>query len=273
MSGPLCIFDSGVGGFSILGELQHELPHENILYLADQHHVPYGERSLDEIRGYAKAITEYFLYRDAKLIIIACNTASAAALHEMRKIFPDTPFVGMEPAVKPAAEETRTRKVGVIATSATFQGKLYESVVERFAEGVEVFRQPCPGLVEMIEEKSTSADEICRKLGEWINPMKKKGIDRLVLGCTHYPLIKDLIERVAGDGIKVIDPSKAVAKQAARLLASQKNPGGTERGNLKCLTTGNAERFAEQVNRFAPGADEIGRIIWNKEKGRLRLSE
>ncbi len=138
--GPIGIFDSGVGGLSVLGAVRKLLPNESLIYLADQAHVPYGLRSQDQVRTFSESITRYFLALDTKLIVVACNTASAAALHHLREEFPRVLFVGMEPAVKPAAEHTRSGVVGVLATPATFQGELYASVIERFAEGVIVLQ-------------------------------------------------------------------------------------------------------------------------------------
>ena len=150
-SRPIGIFDSGVGGLSVWREIARQLPREDTIYFADQAHIPYGPRSMDEIRGFSEAITRFLLERGCKAIVAACNTASAAALKHLRETFPHVPFVGMEPAVKPAAETTHTGVVGVLATPATFQGELFASVVERFANGVRLINQVCPGLVEQVE--------------------------------------------------------------------------------------------------------------------------
>ncbi|HBY07279.1 MAG TPA: glutamate racemase, partial [Chloroflexi bacterium] len=148
---PVGIFDSGVGGLSVLREIRIQLPHEDLIFFADQAHVPYGPRSLEQVRAFSEAITRFLLDHGAKLIVVACNAASAAALYHLRETFPEIPFVGMEPAVKPAAEQTQSGVVGVLATPATFQGELYASVVERFASDVIVLQDTCPGLVAQIE--------------------------------------------------------------------------------------------------------------------------
>ena len=148
---PIGIFDSGVGGLSVLREVQNQYPTEDLIYLADQAHVPYGIRSKEEVLAYANGIVRFLLGKECKLIIVACNTASAVALASLREKYPDVPFVGMEPAVKPAAADTRSGVVGVLATPATFQGDLYASTVERFARGVKILQDTCPGLVEQIE--------------------------------------------------------------------------------------------------------------------------
>ena len=151
---PIGIFDSGVGGISVLRAIREQMPNESILYFGDQGHIPYGPRPMEQIRDFSEAITRFLLAHGAKIIVVACNTASAAALKYLRERFPDVQFVGMEPAVKPAAEHTHTGKVGVLATPATFQGELYASVVERFAHGVELLQNTCPGLVQQMNKET-----------------------------------------------------------------------------------------------------------------------
>ncbi len=148
---PIGVFDSGVGGLSVLRHLRAQLPHENFIYIADQAHVPYGRRPLADIRALSEAVTQFLLTQNAKLIVIACNTVSGAALNSLRRTFPSLPFVGMEPAVKPAAAQTKSGKVGVLATAGTFESQRYLSLMHRFAKDVEVFENPCIGLVELIE--------------------------------------------------------------------------------------------------------------------------
>ena len=194
------------------------MPEEAIVYFADQGHVPYGPRPLQQVRNFSEAITRFLLEQGAKLIVVACNTASAAALHHLRQNFPNVSFVGMEPAVKPAAERTQTGKVGVLATPATFQGALYASVLERFANGVQVLQHTCPGLVAQIEKGDLDGDETRKILEEALRPMLDRGIDTVVLGCTHYPFVIPLIEQIVGENVRVIDPAPAVARQAKRLL-------------------------------------------------------
>ena len=217
---PIGIFDSGIGGLTVLRAIHQLMPDEPLLYLADQAHVPYGPRRLEEVRHFSEVITRYLLDQGARLIVVACNTASAAALKYLRSIFPDVPFVGMEPAVKPAAEHTRSGVVGVLATPATFQGELYASVVERFGQGVKLFQHTCPGLVAQIESGALESSETRRILEEALRPMLEQGIDTVVLGCTHYPFVIPLIQQIAGQGVRVIDPAPAVARQVQRLLVA-----------------------------------------------------
>jgi glutamate racemase len=217
---PIGIFDSGIGGLTVLRAIHQLMPDEPLLYLADQAHVPYGPRRLKEVRQFSEVITRYLLDQGARLIVVACNTASAAALRHLRSTFPDVPFVGMEPAVKPAAEHTRSGVVGVLATPATFQGELYSSVVERFGQGVKLLQHTCPGLVTQIESGALESTETRRILEEALQPMLEQGIDTVVLGCTHYPFVIPLIQQIAGQGVRVIDPAPAVARQVQRLLVA-----------------------------------------------------
>src|SRR5215510_9985421 len=215
---PIGIFDSGVGGISVLRAIREQMPEESVIYFGDQGHIPYGPRSMEQIRCFSEAITKFLLEHDAKIIVVACNTASAAALKYLREKFPEVQFVGMEPAVKPAAEYTQTGKVGVLATPATFQGALYASVVERFANGVELFQNTCVGLVQQIEQGNLNGVETRRILNDALLPMLEKNIDTVVLGCTHYPFVIPLIEETVGENVRVIDPAPSVAKQVGRVL-------------------------------------------------------
>ena len=244
---PVGVFDSGIGGLSVLRALTERLPNEKFIYLADQARVPYGPRPIEEVREFSEEITEALLARTAKLVVVACNTASAAALMHLRARYP-VPFVGMEPAVKPAAETTRTGVVGVLATPATFQGELYASVIERFAQGVRVLQHAPLGLVEQIEAGRFDSGETRQILERALAPMLAAGIDTIVLGCTHYPFVIPQIEAIAGPGVRVIDPSPAVAAQTGRVLEKEGlRAGGETIGGVRFLTTGDPVRMAAQV--------------------------
>jgi glutamate racemase len=218
---PIGIYDSGVGGLSVLREVQAQLPHENLIYVGDQANCPYGSRSKEELQQLADGVIRFLLEKPIKLLVIACNTASAAALKEMRQRFPDLPIVGMEPAVKPAASQTKSGKVGVLATPSTFSGELYASVIERFAQDVQIFESTCPGLVAQIEQGALESPETIAILREAIEPMIRQGADTLVMGCTHYPFVIPQISRIAGPGVAVIDPAPAVARQVERVLEAK----------------------------------------------------
>ncbi|MFT3894822.1 MAG: glutamate racemase [Anaerolineales bacterium] len=236
---PIGIFDSGVGGISVLRAIREQMPEENVIYFGDQGHIPYGPRPLQQIRDFSEAITNFLLDKQAKIIVVACNAASAAALKYLRERFPHIQFVGMEPAVKPAAEQTQTGKVGVLATPATFQGALFASVVERFANGVELFQSTCPGLVQQIEQSNLDGSETRRILEEALLPMLEKNIDTVVLGCTHYPFVIPLIQQIVGEKVRVIDPAPSVAKQVRRLLeAGGARNTESKRGEVTFYTSG-----------------------------------
>jgi glutamate racemase len=217
---PVGIFDSGVGGLTVLRAVRDVLPCHPTLYLADQAHVPYGPRSREEVRRFSEGITRFLLSQGARVIVVACNTASAAALFYLRALFPEVPFVGMEPAVKPAALGTHSGRIGVLATPVTFQGELYASLVERFARNVTVMQDTCPGLVDQIEAGALGAPETRAILERALHPMLAKGVDRIVLGCTHYPFAIPLIREIVGPEVEVIDPAPAVARQVEHVLTA-----------------------------------------------------
>ncbi len=245
---PIGIFDSGIGGLSVLRAIRAQMPNELVIYFGDQGHIPYGPRPMEQIRNFSEAITKFLLEQNAKIIVVACNTASAAALKYLREKFPDVQFVGMEPAVKPAAETTQTGKVGVLATPATFQGAMYASVVERFANGVELFQNTCNGLVQQIEQGNLSGDETRRILEDALLPMLEKNIDTVVLGCTHYPFVIPLIEEIVGDQVRVIDPAPSVAKQVERLLEAEGMINESKsKGSVKLFTSGDPDVLKSQL--------------------------
>jgi len=260
---PIGFFDSGVGGLSVLREVHRLLPGEDLIYLADQGHVPYGPRPMAQVQAFSEGIVRYLHTQGAKLIVVACNTASAAALNHLRATFPDTIFVGMEPAVKPAAEQTQSGVVGVLATPATFQGALYASVLERFAQDVIVLQDTCPGLVAQIEGGALDAPETRKILERALHPMVESGIDRVVLGCTHYPFVIPLIQDIVGSGVTVIDPSPAVALQAARLLDRHNlrnlQPGS---GHIDSWTTGAAASLESVLHRLMGESAAVTQLTW-----------
>lgn len=262
-SSPIGIFDSGVGGISVLRAIREQMSEESVLYFGDQAHIPYGPRPMQQIRDFSEEITRFLLEQDAKIIVVACNTASAAALKHLRETFPDVQFVGMEPAVKPAAEHTHTGKVGVLATPATFQGALYASVVERFAKDVELFPSTCPGLVQQIEQGNLDGKETRQILEKALLQMLEKNIDTIVLGCTHYPFVIPLIQRIVGNGVRVIDPAPAVAKQTRRLIESRgiRNKSGAK-GEVKFYTSGNPEELKSLLPMLLEESGEIRRVEW-----------
>lgn len=269
---PIGILDSGVGGLSILREVRAQLPAEDILFIGDQGHVPYGPRSIEEVRTFVEEIARYLIDQGVKLVVVACNAASAAALYHLRATFPDMPFVGMEPAVKPAARDTKTGVIGVIATEATFQGELYASVVGRFAQDVQVEKQVCPEFVLLAEAGDTDSPIAHETIRRRLTPLLDAGIDQLVLGCTHFPFLKDAIQEEIGPGVTIVDPSPAVARQVVRVLTDRGALNlGTEPGHTVYMTSGDPVAFRSVLrtllgDEIAAAADVRG-LRW--EAGRL----
>ncbi len=244
---PIGIFDSGLGGLSVWKEVAKQLPHESLLYYADSAHCPYGPRSADEIIELTSRITAYLLEQECKLIVVACNTATAAAIQHLRRQYP-VPFVGMEPAVKPAALHTQSGHIGVLATAGTFKGRLYRETTQRYADGVTVHIQVGKGLVELVEQGKLYSDETRQLLHTYLDPMLEVGIDQLVLGCTHYPFLRPLIEEIVGVGVAVIDPAPAVAKQVQHILMeSDMQADSTAVPRYRFATNGAMHRLRESL--------------------------
>ena len=243
------IFDSGIGGLSVLREIHNMLPFQPLYYIADQAHVPYGKRQMSEIRDFTFAITDFLIALGAQVIVVACNTASASALKELRKEYPQSTFVGMEPAVKPATQKTHNGIVGVLATPATFQGKLYHTVVEKLASGVKSLTHTCPGLVEAIESGEITTQSTRLILQRALLPMIEKGADTIVLGCTHFPFVVPMIKGIVGPDITVIDPSPAIAKRVSFLL-SELNliKRFSSKSKIIFSTTGKPESFKRIIH-------------------------
>ena len=261
---PVGLFDSGVGGLSVARELMRLAPAQQIIYLADQVHAPYGQRSLADIRALAEGITRFLLQEGAGLIVIACNTASAAALHSLRDSFPKVPFVGMEPAIKPATEHTGTGHVGVIATEATFQGELFASLIDRFATGITVHTQTCPALVPLVEAGELYSERTRAALQGYLAPLLAADIDELVLGCTHYPFLRPLIEQVVGASVEIVDPAPAVARQTVRILAERDWLAEGNRAIAhRFYTSASPDRFRIALGELVGLDVKVEQVVWS----------
>lgn len=254
------VFDSGVGGLSVLVEIRRRLPSADLLYFADQGRAPYGVRSLEEVASMAGEVSQWLIDRGADLVTIACNTASAAALHALRAQHPDLPFVGMEPAVKPAALNTSTGVIGVLATAATFQGELYASVVQRHAAGARVLTSACPTWVEMVEAGEIAGPQTRGQVESCLAPLIEGGADTLVLGCTHFSFLIPAIESVAGPGVTIVDPGPAVARQVKRVAGDR---GGE--GRLTLATSGDPDRLRQMARRLTgiEATEPVLACSWN----------
>ncbi len=226
---PIGVFDSGVGGLTILRAARQALPCENLVYVADAAHVPYGQKSPEQIQDRALAIGGFLLGQAAKVIVVACNTATAAAIDLLRERL-SIPVVGVEPAIKPAVAATHSGVVGVLATPATLASERYLSLIERFAGGIRIVAQPCAGLAEHIERGDLDGERTERLLRGFVEPLLAEGADVIVLGCTHYPLVAHIVQRIAGPGVAVIENGTAVAREVARQLAL--------RGSARAVGTG-----------------------------------
>lgn len=243
------IFDSGVGGLSVWREVALLLPEVDLLYFADQDYCPYGPRSLPDIRQRVEKVTRFLLAQEIDMLVVACNTASAAALAHLRGLF-SLPIVGMEPALKPAVEKTNSGKVAVMATPATFQGEPFGRLMARFARGVQVFVQPCPGLVEQVEQGDLNGPATLGLLHRYLDGLPAQGVDELVLGCTHYPFLRPAIESVVGSNVQVIDPAPAVARQVRRLWERLDRTTLGMKQAPRFFTTGDAARLRQQLRQL-----------------------
>lgn len=251
--GPIGVFDSGVGGLSVLRHVRARLPHEDLLYLADSAHAPYGDRAPAWIRARSLELCEWLVGQGAKALVVACNTATAAAASELRARLAQ-PVIAMEPAVKPAAAATRSGIVGVLATTGTLESARFAALLDRFSAGIEVVAQPCPGLVEVIERGELDGPATRELVARFVTPLLARGVDTLVLGCTHYPFVRDVIAAAAGPGVVIVDTGPAVAQQVERRLseAGLLSPSPAP-GRDRMITTGGAAAAAT-VRLLWPGA-------------------
>lgn len=261
---PIGVFDSGVGGLSVWREIRRALPNEDTIYFADQIHVPYGPRGELEIRGFCDGIARFLLDRGCKALVVACNTASAAALKHLRDSLPEVPSIGMEPAVKPAAAQTTSGVVGIMATPATFQGRLFKATAGRHAAGIRLVNQVCDGLAEHVEAGHLNGPETEAILRRCLAPILAAGADTIVLACTHYPFVIDTIRRLAGAGVSVIDPAPAIARHLGDVLAAQGlQRQGAHPGQHHFLTSGDVEQFAGALLRLTGTRAPVTAVRWS----------
>lgn len=269
------VMDSGVGGLSVLREIHTLLPKLSTLYFADQGHLPYGPRDPEELREFVEEISEFLIARGARMIVLACHSASAASLLPIRARYPHIPFVGIEPAVKPAAERTRTGVIGVLTTRATADGPLYRRVRERFAAHIEVITRIAPELVALVESGDFDTPDAQALVDQAVADMLARGADQVVLACTHFPFLSHLLKRALGDAAEWVDPGPAVARQAARVLPQGMVGNGAPARIY--WTSGDPHRLAEMTRRLIGGSnnDEAAAYFldarWVNDGGRLRL--
>ncbi len=239
---PIGVFDSGVGGLSVLRALRDELPDEDFLYVADSAYAPYGERTNEFVQRRASGIVEFLIREQAKAIVVACNTATGIAVDALRSRF-QLPIVAIEPAVKPAVAQTRSGVIGVLATSGTIASERFRQLLAQYAAGARILPQACPGLVEQVERGERNSPSTRALVEQFVRPLIEQGADTLVLGCTHYPFLDEAIRAVAGPDVTVIDPAAAVARELRRRLEDHDllRSVGT-RGKEWFWTTGDPDR-------------------------------
>lgn len=259
-SSPLGAFDSGVGGLSVLREIHREIPHESVLYVADSGHAPYGDRPVSFIQERSIAIATFLLDHGAKAIVVACNTATGAAVDVLRRRF-TVPIVAIEPAVKPAAAATRSGVVGVMATSVTLSSTNLLRLVGQYPAPGATLMQACPGLVEQVERGAVDGADTRALVERYVRPLVTRGADTIVLGCTHYAFIEPLIREVAGPGVTVIDPAPAVARELRRrlALASLLAPDDAVAAD-RYWTTGDPAQATRVISQLMGRAVTVGRV-------------
>lgn len=246
------VFDSGVGGLSVWKELYTLLPGEKYLYLSDAGYCPYGPKSREVIIERARAITDYLIAEGAEIVVVACNTATAAAIEYLRKNY-DIPFVGMEPAVKPAAINTRSGAIGVLATRGTFKGELYLRTLHKFASNAKVLEQVGEGLVELVENGETDTSKAKELIGRYVKPMLDENVDHIVLGCTHYPFLENAIREFAGPDVEIVNPAPAIARRVSDLLSRIRRGKPVSIDANTFVTTGeNMDVMVDIVKKIAP---------------------
>ncbi|MBQ4184180.1 MAG: glutamate racemase [Bacteroidales bacterium] len=242
------IFDSGSGGLSVYRELVKLLPDEHYVFFADNANCPYGEKPASFIRERGRAITDILLALGADLIVVACNTATAAAISTLREEYPEVPFIGMEPAVKPAALGTKSGVIGVLATAGTLKGSKYLNTRGQYEDNVKIVEHVGQGFVELVENGILDGEEAEKTVRASVQPLLDQGADILVLGCTHYPFLAPVIRRIAGPDVRIIDPAPAVARQTLRIMKERGIPVGDTSFSVDLYSSGDGTSLKRIFN-------------------------
>jgi glutamate racemase len=252
---PIGVFDSGLGGLSVLREIRRLLPHEDLFYCADSGHAPYGEKPQALIAARSLELCGFLLEQGAKALVIACNTATAAAAQAIRERWPDVPVIGMEPAVKPATAATKNGVVGVLATTGTLESARFAALLDQFGKEVRVLTRPGVGLVEAVERGEQGSARLFRLLEAHLAPLLAGGADVIVLGCTHYVFLREQVEAIVGPDVRVIDTGAAVARQVERKLAAVNALSERlEAGRERFWCSGDPLAVAPVLEQLWPGA-------------------
>jgi glutamate racemase len=257
---PIGVFDSGVGGISVLQHIHALLPHENLIYFADSKHAPYGNKTQAEIIARCMEIADFLLQKEVKSLVVACNTATAAAIDILREKF-NVPIIGMEPAIKPAAAASKNGVIGVLATVGTLKSAQFAALLESYGRNVKVVTQACVGLVECIERGELDTPETKALIRQYTAPLLVEGADTIVLGCTHYPFVKQVIQEMVGDKIILIDTGAAVAKQVKRQLDEKELLSvNQEKAEVNFWTNSEAENAAQVIEKLWGNHLEVHRL-------------
>ena len=243
---PIGIFDSGVGGLTVWKTLLNTFTNESFIYFADNKNCPYGTKTETEITQLSETIVDFLISKNCKLIIIACNTATSAAIKTLRTKY-SIPIIGIEPAIKPASNLTKTGNVGVLATQGTINGEHFKNTSEKFAKNKNVITQIGNGLVKLVEENKVNSEEIAVLLQKYISPMLEKQVDYIVLGCTHYPLLSKQINNITGGKIQLLEPSEAIAKQTKKILAQEKLLANENDRYTHIYTSGTSKELIKNI--------------------------
>ena len=259
---PIGVFDSGVGGLSVLRWIRDELPNEDLLYIADSAYAPYGNRGTAFIEQRSIFLTRFLIQNGAKAVVVACNTATAASISILRSMF-DLPIIGMEPGVKPALSATRTKKIGILATTETLRSTKFNQLIKRFCDNHDIVVHDCPGLVEQVEKADFRGIKTRELIENYMTVFLSKGVDTIVLGCTHYIFLKPLIRDVAGEDINIIDTGSAVAREVGRRLRDSglQNPENRTGSEVFYVTNNKKE------------TDKLIKRLWNRQADIRSLPE
>jgi glutamate racemase len=247
---PIGVFDSGVGGLSIWRAIRKLLPQESLIFLADSGHVPYGEKTTNQLKDLTSRITKFLLDRDCKMIVVACNTATVHAIAHLREAFPDVPFVGVVPVVKTLSRHTRTGTIAVLSTPATSQSPYLAGLIEEFAPDMNVVNVGCDGLEDMVENGRVGTRATTALLERHLEPVRSSDADVVGLGCTHYPFLRNRIKNMLGPGVRLYDPSRPVARRVRQVLRERDEFATNPQPTFEFYTTGDVELFARVASRL-----------------------
>ena len=275
-SAPIGVFDSGLGGLTVIKQIMNRLPNENITYMADEEHMPYGERTLEEIRRLALGITEFLIEKDSKIIIMACNMSSATALTPAREMFKSTPIIGMiEAGTRAASRATKSGRIGVLATTGTVESGAYTRELTKINPDNQTQEQACPRFVPIVEAGLSESPEALGAAEEYVRPLTDFGCDTIILGCTHYPYLNKTIQQIVGSKITIIDPAEEAAVEAENILCGQEAEASSHSGPIyRYYTTDSPEKFTQLGSRFLKREiTNIQTILWGTDLKEIKCQE